>query len=362
MAVVGTRPDAIKMCPLIKELKGREELSLCTVATGQHRELLSDALDDLGVTPNINLDIMTKGQDLFDITVNVLSRMRDLIERESPDVMLVHGDTTSSFASALSAFYKKIPVCHVEAGLRTYNMNAPYPEEYNRRAIALIATHHFAPTERAKQNLLCEGVDELSVSVTGNTVIDAVRETVTNGYKHPLLDWAEDSKLILLTVHRRENQDGAIEEIFSAVSRILDEFTDVKVIYPVHPNPKIKEMAESFFKERERIKLCEPLRVSDFHNLLARSYLVLTDSGGIQEEAAALKKPLLVARNNTERREGIDAGCTRLVGTNRWSVYRGMRDLLENKAQYSAMSNAPNPYGDGNASKIIADIIEELFL
>ncbi len=360
MAVVGTRPDAIKMCPLINELKGRDDFSVVVCATGQHKELLSGVLDIFGVTPDYDLDIMKKGQDLFDITSAVLSGVRQVIDTEQPHALLVHGDTTSAFAAALAAFYKRIPICHVEAGLRTYDMASPFPEEYNRRAISLMASYHFAPTESAKKNLISDGVDSLSVSVTGNTVIDALSDTVRVGYDHPDIAWARDSRMILLTVHRRENQGLAMRQIFSAIKQILAEYPDVKVVYPVHPNPLVSSLASELLGGCDRLRLCPPLEVKDFHNFLSECYLVLTDSGGIQEEASALGKPALVVRNTTERSDGIISGGIRLVGTGEGSVYRGVRELLENPALYSAMCRAENPFGRGDASRKIADIMKKI--
>ncbi|MBQ8849362.1 MAG: UDP-N-acetylglucosamine 2-epimerase (non-hydrolyzing) [Clostridia bacterium] len=360
MAVVGTRPDAVKMCPLINELRTREDISVSVCATGQHRELLSDVLDVFSVTPDYDLKIMRAGQDLFDITSGVMLGLRDIFARERPDAVLVHGDTTSAFAAALAAFYEKIPVCHVEAGLRTYDLTSPYPEEFNRRAIALMASHHFAPTETARQNLIFEGEADASVSVTGNTVVDALRDTVREEYEHPLLSWTKDSRLILLTAHRRENQGEAMRNIFLAVRRILDEYADVKVIYPVHPSPAVTEAAKEVLGDHPRVRLSAPLGVGDFHNFLSRSYLVLTDSGGVQEEAASMGKPTLVIRNTTERQEGILSGGMRLIGTGEGSVYRGVRTLLDNRALYYAMSRAKSPFGDGGASERISDIMEKI--
>ncbi len=360
MVIVGTRPDGIKMCPLINELRGRGDFSVVVCSTGQHRELLKSVLDIFGVTPDYDLDIMKKGQDLFDITASVLKGAREILELERPDAVLVHGDTTSAFAAALAAFYKNIPVCHVEAGLRTYDISAPFPEEYNRRAISLMSAYHFAPTEVARKNLISDGIDAGSVSVTGNTVIDALTDTVRAGYKHPDLEWAKDSRLILLTVHRRESQGIAMRQIFAAIRRLLSEYPDIKIIYPVHPNPLISALVSELLSDCDRIRLCKPLEVGDFHNFLSECYLVLTDSGGIQEEAVALGKPALVVRNTTERQDGLLCGGIRLVGTGEGTVYRGVRELLENPALYSAMCRAENPYGRGDASKRIADIMKKI--
>ena len=360
MAVVSTRPDAVKMCPLIEELRSREDISVVVCSTGQHRELLMEVLDIFGISADYDLGIMQNGQDLFDITLKAISGLREVLDREAPDAVLVHGDTTSAFAAALSAFYRKIPVCHVEAGLRTYDLTSPYPEEFNRRAISLIADHHFAPTSVARENLLSECIDEHSVSVTGNTVVDAISKTVRNDYFHPILQWAQDSRIILLTAHRRENQGEAMKNIFSAVRRILDEYEDVKVIYPVHPSPVVRRLVDDTLGAHPRLLVTEPLSVKDFHNFISRSFIVLTDSGGVQEEAVSIGKPTLVIRNTTERQEGILSGGIRLVGTGKWSVYRGIRSLLDNKALYYAMSRKNHPFGNGDASVQISDTIESL--
>ena len=360
IAVVGTRPDGIKMCPLIKELEGREGIKVTVCATGQHRDLLSDVLDTFGIVPDYDLGIMREGQDLFDITSEVMLGMKKIFTSDPPDGVLVHGDTTTAFASALAAFYLKIPVYHVEAGLRTYDMYSPYPEEFNRRAISLLADKHFAPTERAKGNLLSEGIDRGSVSVTGNTVVDALRSTVGTEYAKAEIYPVRGERVILLTSHRRENFGEAMRGIFAAVRRIAEERGNVKIIYPVHPNPAVREFAESMLGDCRGVFLCAPLGVEEFHKILATCYLVLTDSGGVQEEAAALGKPVLVLRNTTERAEGVEAGGIRLVGTTETTVYRGVCRLLDDRALYYAMSVAKNPYGDGNASKRIADTVERI--
>ena len=362
MAVIGTRPDAIKMCPLIKELESREGYDIKVCATGQHRELLDDVLEYFSVKPHYDLDIMKKGQDLFGITSEVLLGMRAVLTEEHPHAILVHGDTTSAFAASLAAFYLRIPVYHVEAGLRTYDLGAPFPEEFNRRAIGMLAKHHFSPTDRSGENLIFEGVGEDRISITGNTVIDAMKKTVRSEYSHPLLSWVGDGRLLLLTAHRRENHGSAMENIFSAVKRIAERFDDLKIIYPVHPNPAIGSIAEKIFNGCSKIRLCQPLSTIDFHNILARSYLVLTDSGGVQEEALALRKPVLVLRNTTERMEGIACGGSRLVGTKEETVYRSACDLLQNPALHYAMSVSNNPYGDGKASVRIADTVEKICL
>ena len=360
IAVVGTRPDGIKMCPLIKELEGREGIKVTVCATGQHRDLLSDALDAFGIIPDYDLGIMREGQDLFDITSEVMLGMKEIFMSEKPDGVLVHGDTTSAFAAALAAFYLKIPVYHVEAGLRTYDMLSPYPEEFNRRAISLLAERHFAPTERSKANLISEGIDRNSISVTGNTVVDALRSTVGREYPKAETSPARGERVILLTSHRRENFGEAMRGIFSAVRRIAEERDNVKFIYPVHPNPAVREFAESMLGSCKGVCLRDPLGVGEFHKILASCYMVLTDSGGVQEEAAALGKPVLVLRNRTERAEGIESGGIRLAGTSEATVYRGVCRLLDDRALYYAMSVSKNPYGDGNASKRIADAVERI--
>lgn len=359
VVIVGTRPEAIKLCPLIEELKTREAFDCRVWITGQHRELLLPVLSLFGIQPDEDLAIMRERQDLFDVTEAVLSGLKERFLRESPDLVLVHGDTTTAFAAALACFYLGIPVGHVEAGLRTYDLSAPFPEEWNRRAIDLIASWHFAPTERARMHLLREGVPNKGIMVTGNTGIDAMRRTVVKEYHHPLLDWLGESRLIVMTAHRRENIGDPMRRMFGGIRRIAEEFTDVKILYPVHPNPAVREMAEEVFDGCNRIRLTSPLPVRDFHNILARCYLVLTDSGGIQEEAPALHKPVLVMRKVTERQEGIEAGVLRLIGTGENSVYRGIRELLTNEALYHVMATASCPYGDGFACRRIADELEQ---
>ncbi len=359
MVIFGTRPEAVKLCPLIRELKERG-LSCYVCVTGQHRELLDGVLQLFDVTPDADLNIMQQGQSLFDITGAILSGLRPILIREAPHLVLIHGDTTTAFAAALACFYCQIPVAHVEAGLRTYNLSSPFPEEWNRRAASLLSAHHFAPTERAKDNLLREGIPAERIVVTGNTGIDALRYTVQKEYVHPDLDWAKGSRLILLTAHRRENRGSSMRAMFRAIRRILADYPDVKILYPVHPDPTVKRIAKEELGDHEQIRLIEPLGVLDFHNFLAQCFLVLTDSGGLQEEAPALDKPVLVMRNTTERPEGLEAGCMRLVGTGEGSVYRGIRELLENEALYTVMSQAPNPYGDGFAARHIADYLEQI--
>lgn len=358
MIVFGTRPEAIKMCPLVKELKKSDTIKTIVCVTGQHREMLQQVLDIFEVDPDYDLEIMKPGQDLYDITADVLKGMRDILKRVEPDVVLVHGDTSTASASAMAAFYCQIPVGHVEAGLRTYNMYSPYPEEFNRQMIGLVAKYHFAPTEMAKQNLLKEGKDEKTIAVTGNTGIDALFTTVNPDYEHPELNWAKGGRLIVITAHRRENLGQPMHEMFRAIRRIVEEFEDVKAVYPIHLNPLVRRIADEELKGCKRIHLIEPLAVDDFHNFLNASYLILTDSGGIQEEAPALGKPVLVMRDTTERPEGIEAGTLKLVGTLEEGIYNAFRQLITDKEAYQAMSGARNPYGDGKASQRIRKILE----
>lgn len=357
MIVFGTRPEAIKMCPLVKELKERKNIQTIVCVTGQHREMLKQVLDCFEVIPDYNLDIMQDKQTLFDITNNIISKIKPVLEEVRPDIILVHGDTTTTFVTALCAFYMQIPVGHVEAGLRTYNLYSPYPEEFNRQATGIIAKYNFAPTEMARSNLIQEGKEEDTIYVTGNTAIDALKTTVNDKYTNSLLDWVGNDRLVVLTAHRRENLGKPLENMFTAIKKIVEEKKDIKVIYPVHKNPIVQEIAKRILGNNERIKLIEPLEVIDFHNLLARSYLILTDSGGIQEEAPSLGKPVLVMRDTTERPEGIKAGTLKLVGTDTDTIYVEMKKLLDNSAEYDRMSKAQNPYGDGLASKRIADIL-----
>jgi len=357
MVVFGTRPEAIKMCPLVKELKTREELHTIVSVTGQHREMLDQVLEAFNVIPDYDLSIMKQKQTLFDITINILEKTRVVLEEVKPDVVLVHGDTSTTFVTALACFYMQIPVGHVEAGLRTYNIYSPYPEEFNREAVGIIARYNFAPTEVSKQNLIREGKDPDTIYVTGNTAIDALKTTVREDYAHEQLEWASDSRLIMITAHRRENLGEPMRNMFRAIKRIVDEHKDIKVIYPIHMNPVVREAAKEIFGGCDRIRIIEPLDVLDFHNFLARSYLILTDSGGIQEEAPSLGKPVLVMRDTTERPEGIAAGTLKLVGTNEEVIYNNFKLLLEDKAEYEKMSQANNPYGDGFASKRIVDIL-----
>lgn len=357
MAVLGTRPEAIKMCPVIIELKKRKNVDLYVCITGQHREMLRSVLDIFGVRADCDLDIMKEGQSLADITKAVLDGISEVLEREKPDVVLVHGDTTTAFAASLACFYKKIPVGHVEAGLRTYDVYSPYPEEFNRRAIDITARYLFAPTRLSAENLLREGANENSIFVTGNTAIDALRLTVREEYSSPITEAAAGKRIILLTAHRRESHGEALRGIFRAVRRIADEFDDVMIVYPVHPNPVVRAAAEEILSGHERIMLTEPLDVIAFHNLMAKSFFIMTDSGGIQEEAPSLGKPVLVLRDVTERPEGVEAGTLRIVGTDEEKVYLACKNLLCNDAEYAEMSSAENPYGDGKASRRIADAL-----
>ena len=357
MLVFGTRPEAIKMCPLVNELKSRKNVNTVLCVTGQHRQMLDQVLEVFQVIPDYDLSIMKDKQTLFDVTENILIRIRRVLEKEKPDVVLVHGDTSTTFATALACFYLQIPVGHVEAGLRTYNVFSPYPEEFNRQAVSIISQYNFAPTELAKQNLLKEGKREDTIFVTGNTAIDALKTTVQKEYTHPELEWAKDSRLILITAHRRENLGEPMIHMFRAIRRVMDEYSDVKAIYPIHMNPLVRETANSILGDDERIHIIEPLDVLDFHNFQNKSYLILTDSGGIQEEAPSLGKPVLVMRDTTERPEGIDAGTLKLVGTKEETIYAEFSKLLSDDKLYHSMSHASNPYGDGHASERIADIL-----
>lgn len=359
MVVFGTRPEAIKMCPLVNELKSRKNLETVVCVTGQHRQMLDQVLKAFDVEPEYDLSIMKDKQTLFDVTANILLKIKEVLEEVKPDVVLVHGDTSTTFTTALACFYMQIPVGHVEAGLRTYNIYSPYPEEFNRQAVGTLAQFNFAPTEISKNNLLQEGKKAETIYVTGNTAIDALKTTVREDYTNEYLDWAKDSRLIMLTAHRRENLGEPMHNMFRAIKRIVDETPDIKVIYPIHMNPVVRKAADEELGNDDRIKIIEPLDVLDFHNFLSRSYLILTDSGGIQEEAPSLGKPVLVMRDTTERPEGIAAGTLKLVGTNEETIYNQFRILLDNKEEYDKMSMASNPYGDGFACKRIADILEE---
>ena len=357
MLVFGTRPEAIKMCPLVLELRKRENLETVVCVTGQHRQMLDAVLDTFGVVPDYDLSIMKDRQTLFDITTNILMGIKGVLEEVKPDVVLVHGDTSTTFVTALACFYMQIPIGHVEAGLRTYNIYSPYPEEFNRQAVSIISKYNFAPTQMSKDNLLKEGKDAESIYITGNTAIDALKTTVRDDYTHPELEWASDSRLIMLTAHRRENLGEPMHHMFRAIKRIIDETPDIKVIYPIHMNPVVREAAKEVFGDDDRVHIIEPLDVLDFHNFLSRSYLILTDSGGIQEEAPSLGKPVLVMRDTTERPEGIAAGTLKLVGTSEEVIYENFKTLLEDKSEYDKMAKASNPYGDGFACKRIADIL-----
>ena len=358
MLVFGTRPEAIKMCPLVNELKTRKSIETIVCVTGQHRQMLDQVLDAFHVVPDYDLSIMKDKQTLFDITTNILNRIKEVLEEVRPDVVLVHGDTSTTFVTALACFYLQIPVGHVEAGLRTYYIYSPYPEEFNRQAVGIISAYNFAPTELSKQNLLNEGKKADSIYVTGNTAIDALKTTVREDYSHPELEWAKGSRLIMITAHRRENLGEPMKNMFRAIRRVMNEHPDVKAIYPIHMNPVVRQTADEILGGEERIRIIEPLEVLDFHNFLARSYMILTDSGGIQEEAPSLGKPVLVMRDTTERPEGIAAGTLKLVGTDEEVIYQNFKLLLEDEDEYAKMSNASNPYGDGFACKRIADILE----
>ena len=358
MLVFGTRPEAIKMCPLVKELKKEKDIETVVCVTGQHRQMLDMVLEAFDVNPDYDLSVMKQRQSLYDVTCGVMLKMKDVLEEVKPDVVLVHGDTTTTFAAALACFYQQIPVGHVEAGLRTYDIYSPFPEEYNRQAAGIIARYHFAPTEAARNNLLKEGKNEENIYVTGNTGIDALKTTVKEDYHHELLDWASGSKLIMLTAHRRENLGKHLYSMFRAIKRVVNETPDVKVIYPVHLNPLVQQTAGDVFGDNDRIKLVPPMEVIDFHNFMARSHIILTDSGVIQEEAPSLGKPVLVMRDTTERPEGIKAGTLKLVGTDEKTIYSNFKMLLTDEREYKKMSEASNPYGDGRASERIVEILK----
>lgn len=358
MLVFGTRPEAIKMCPLVNELKKRKTIETIVCVTGQHRQMLDQVLEAFHVVPDYDLSIMREKQTLFDVTINILENIKQVLEEVHPNVVLVHGDTSTTFVTALACFYLQIPVGHVEAGLRTYDIYSPYPEEFNRQAVSIISQYNFAPTELSKNNLLKEGKKEETIYVTGNTAIDALKTTVRDEYTHPELEWAKDSRLILITAHRRENLGEPMKNMFRAIRRVMDEHPDVKAIYPIHMNPVVRETANEILGDDDRIHIIEPLDVIDFHNFQAQSHLILTDSGGIQEEAPSLGKPVLVMRDTTERPEGIAAGTLKLVGTEEEVIYRNFKELLENQESYEKMAHASNPYGDGRACQRIADILE----
>lgn len=359
MVVFGTRPEAIKMCPLVNELKKRAGIETVVTVTGQHRQMLDQVLETFHVAPDYDLSIMKDRQTLFDITTNILNKIKEVLEEVKPDVVLVHGDTSTTFATALACFYLQIPVGHVEAGLRTYNIFSPYPEEFNRQAVSILSQYNFAPTLKAKENLIQEGKNEKNIWITGNTVIDALKTTVKEDYSHPELEWAKGSRLIFITAHRRENLGEPMHHMFRAIRRVMEEHQDVKALYPIHMNPIVRQAAEEELGGLDWVHIIEPVEVFDCHNMMAQSYLILTDSGGIQEEAPSLGKPVLVMRETTERPEGIAAGTLKLVGTDEEVIYSNFKELLENKDVYDAMSKANNPYGDGHACERIADILEK---
>ena len=359
MLVFGTRPEAIKMCPLVNELKKRKNIKTIVCVTGQHRQMLDQVLNAFDVKPDYDLSIMKDKQTLFDVTVNILEKIKEILETAKPNIVLVHGDTSTTFVTALACFYMQIPVGHVEAGLRTYNIYSPYPEEFNRQAVSIISQYNFAPTELSRQNLLNEGREPKTIFVTGNTAIDALKTTVREDYTHPELEWAKGSRLIMITAHRRENLGEPMKNMFRAIKRVMDEHPDVKAIYPIHMNPVVREIADLILGGDDRIRIIEPLEVLDFHNFLNKSFMILTDSGGIQEEAPSLGKPVLVMRDTTERPEGIAAGTLKLVGTEEDRIYKEFKRLLEDEAEYAKMSEASNPDGDGFACKRIADILEK---
>ena len=362
MSIFGTRPEAIKMAPLVKELESRKEIKSIVCVTAQHREMLDQVLETFDIKPDYDLNIMKQGQTLGDVTTRALQGLESVIKEVKPDIVLVHGDTTTTFAGALAAFYNQVAIGHVEAGLRTDDKYSPFPEEMNRQMVDCMTDMFFAPTEISKDNLLKENIDEKKIYITGNTVIDAMSTTIKENYDHSELKWInENEKMILLTAHRRENLGEPMRNIFKAIKRIVDEFEDVKVIYPIHMNPRVREVANEIFTDCNKVKLIEPLEVFDFHNFQNKSYLILTDSGGVQEEAPSLGKPVLVLRDTTERPEGIAAGTLKLVGTNENSIYEETKILLTNKEEYNKMSKASNPYGDGLASKRIVDAIIEKF-
>ncbi len=359
MTVFGTRPEAIKMCPLVNEMKKREGLEVVVCVTAQHRQMLDQVLSTFHVAPDYDLNLMKDRQTLFDITTGVMNGMREVLEKERPDVVLVHGDTSTTFATALACFYLQIPVGHVEAGLRTYNIHSPYPEEFNREAVSIVSAYHFAPTDLAAENLISEGKKPETIYITGNTVIDAMQHTVKEDYHHPELDWVGDGKLIFITAHRRENLGEPMHHMFRAIRRVLDEHPECKAVYPIHMNPVVRKAAEEELGGCDRIHIIEPIEVFDCHNFEARCHLCLTDSGGIQEECPSYGRPVLVMRDTTERPEGVKAGTLRLVGTDEEVIYRNFKELLEDQDAYQKMAHACNPYGDGHACERIADILEK---
>lgn len=357
MTVFGTRPEAIKMAPLIKELENRDNIDSIVCVTAQHREMLDQVLDIFNINPNYDLNLMKSNQTLTSITANVLEELNTVINEVKPDIVLVHGDTTTTLSASLAAFYNQCKVGHVEAGLRTYNKYSPYPEEINRQVTGVIADLHFAPTNESKKNLIKEGKCESDIYVTGNTAIDTLKTTVKSNYTNEIIDKIGNDRIILLTAHRRENLGDTMKNMFLAIKKIVEEFNDVQVVYPVHLNPKVRDVADEILGDNKKIHLIEPLNVVDFHNFMEKSYIIMTDSGGIQEEAPSLGKPVLVLRDTTERPEGVEAGTLKLVGTNKENIYEATKELLTDKEVYKAMSTASNPYGDGFASKYIVDII-----
>ena len=357
MLVFGTRPEAIKMCPIVKELEKHGQIKTIVCVTGQHREMLKQVLDVFSVLPDYDLEIMKDKQTLFDVTVSILEKIKIVLESEKPDIVLVHGDTSTTFVTSLACYYLHIPVGHVEAGLRTNNIYSPFPEEFNRQAVSIISKFNFAPTNMAKDNLLKEGHCADNIFVTGNTAIDALKTTIKPDFTHPILEWAAGSRLVLITAHRRENLGEPLKHMFWAIKKIVDKYSDIKVVYPIHKNPLVRATAKEVFGDMDRVKLIEPLDVVEFHNIMNSSYMILTDSGGIQEEAPSLGKPVLVMRDTTERPEGVSAGTLKLVGTNEETIFNAFQNLLIDIDEYNKMSNASNPYGDGNASKYITSIL-----
>jgi UDP-N-acetylglucosamine 2-epimerase (non-hydrolysing) len=358
--VFGTRPEAIKMCPLVNELKKRDGNKTIVCVTGQHRQMLDQVLETFHVVPDYDLSIMKDEQTLFDITTNILNRIKEVLNEVKPDIVLVHGDTSTTFVTALACFYLQIPVGHVEAGLRTYNIYSPYPEEFNRQAVSIISKYHFAPTKLAKEYLINEGKNPNTIYVTGNTVIDAMHHTVVDDFHHPELDWVGDGRLIFITAHRRENLGEPMHHMFRAIRRVLDEHPDVKAIYPIHMNPVVRKAADEELGGCDRIHIIEPIEVFDCHNFEARCFLCLTDSGGIQEECPSYGKPVLVMRDTTERPEGVEAGTLKLVGTKEEVIYEWFTKLLDDSSEYEKMAHAANPYGDGHACERIADILDNI--
>lgn len=361
MSVFGTRPEAIKMAPLVKELEKREEIESIVAVTAQHREMLDQVLETFDIKPDFDLNIMKQGQTLADVTTRALQGLESVIKECKPDIVLVHGDTTTTFAGALAAFYNQVAIGHVEAGLRTYDKYSPWPEEMNRQMVDCMTDMYFAPTSLSKENLLKQNIKEDKIYVTGNTAIDAMDTTVDFDYTHEVIDWVGDSRMILLTAHRRENLGEPMKHIFKAIKRLVDEFDDIKVVYPIHKNPLVREIANEILEGNDRVRLIEPLEVFDFHNFQNKSYLIMSDSGGIQEEAPSLGKPVLVLRDTTERPEGIAAGTLKLVGTDENVIYNEAKRLLTDKKAYDEMSKASNPYGDGHASERIVDAIIDFF-